>query len=281
MSDNNNILISECIKESLIEFKEVLEDESTIVYLGGLISESESFEEIKDQFNLFCKDFDMPFKDEDNEIDRVFNQLINLLKRKGCISFSVESKPKSHLVCTNGDKKSVNLEDPNLTMEQYLSLTYSEDSRTRLATLRTMCPCKVKADIDQFYDRIIEMSKDSDRNIRYQAMHNLCDGSPAWREDAVIQTLESMHNDSDPKIRRRIHNILTHYKHTGKWNIIFKNSNNNNIIQHHHQYGAYYYHLYYYFNNYFMFSIIIVRIVTITKHQLCSIKKYRPWRWKF
>ncbi|KAM9983419.1 hypothetical protein ACTFIY_000140 [Dictyostelium cf. discoideum] len=273
MSDN--ILISECIKESMIEFKEVLEDESTIVYLGGLISESESFEEIKEQFNLFCKDFDMPFKDEENEVERVFNQLINLLKRKGCISFSIESKPKSHLVCTNGDKKSINLEDPNLTIEQYLSLTYSEDSRTRLATLRTMCPCKVKADIDQFYDRIIEMSKDTDRNIRYQAMHNLCDGSPAWREDAVIQTLESMHNDSDPKIRRRIHNILTHYKHTGKWNII-------NIIQHHHhQYGTYYY--LHYFNNYLMLPIIIiiVRILTITKHQLCSIKNYRPWRWKF
>ncbi|KAN0030217.1 hypothetical protein ACTA71_009978 [Dictyostelium dimigraforme] len=270
---DNNLLIKECIQESFIEFKEVLEDESTVLYLVGLISESESFEEIREQFNLFCKDFDMAFKDDDNEIDRIFNQLINSLKRKGCISFSIEGKPKSHLVCSNGDKKSINLDDPNLTMEQYLSLTYSEDSRTRLATLRTMCPCKVKADIDQFYDRIIEMSKDSDRNIRYQAMHNLCDGSPAWREDAVIQTLESMHNDSDPKIRRRIHNILTHYKHTGKWNIIFNNNNNYNNIHYHHQYGSISYCCYYYyFNNYFL--------VLATKHQLCSIKKYRPWRWK-
>ncbi|KAK5575474.1 hypothetical protein RB653_006607 [Dictyostelium firmibasis] len=239
MSESITVLINECIKESFIEFKEVLEDEDTILYLCGLISESESFEEIKEQFNLFCQDFDIPFKGEENEVERVFNQLINLLKRKGCISFSIEGKPKSHLVCNNDSKKTIlDLNDPNLTMEQYLSLTYSDDSRTRLATLRTMCPCKVKADIDQFYDRIIEMSKDSDRNIRYQAMHNLCDGSPAWREEAVIQTLESMHNDSDPKIRRRIHNILTHYKHT--------------------------------------------EFVTIgiTKHQICSIKKYRPWRWK-
>ncbi len=85
-------------------------------------------------------------------------------------------------------------------------------------------------------------------------MHNLCDGSPATRELDVIAALgtksphphnvfvlhasealhpphplppplvfvptEKMHNDDDKAIRRKVHNVLTHYRKTGKWNIL-------------------------------------------------------------
>jgi hypothetical protein len=29
-----------------------------------------------------------------------------------------------------------------------------------------------------------------------------------------------MHNDDDKLIRRKVHNVLTHYRKTGKWNIL-------------------------------------------------------------
>ncbi|EGG22138.1 hypothetical protein DFA_04256 [Cavenderia fasciculata] len=66
----------------------------------------------------------------------------------------------------------------------------------------------------------MEMSHDEDPKVRYQVLHNCCDGSPSWRENDVIHTIESMHNDSDPKIRRTVHKILTNYSRTGAWNIL-------------------------------------------------------------
>ncbi|KAF2075191.1 hypothetical protein CYY_003496 [Polysphondylium violaceum] len=207
----NNIII-----ESFIQIKDSISQDS-LMYMAGVIEGSESEEELRDQIKIFCTDFDITF-DNDSDMDNAVDHLISQLKKKGIIEFSLATKPKSYLVCNVSNELS--LDDPNLTMEQYLQFTHSEDPKVRLSVLRTMCPCKVKADRDLLWDRIMQMSTDTDPKVRYQAMHNLCDGSPAWREESVIKTLESMHNDTDPKIRRRIHNILTHYKHTGKWNIM-------------------------------------------------------------
>jgi len=107
-----------------------------------------------------------------------------------------------------------------LTVEEVIALTYDLDPRVRKATLRDMCPCHVKSNIEALWKRIMEMYSDPDPNVRYQVMHNLCDGSPACREDDVIHTLEAMHNDPDKKVRRRVHQVLTHYRKTGKWNIL-------------------------------------------------------------
>jgi len=64
------------------------------------------------------------------------------------------------------------------------------------------------------------MIDDPDPVVRYQVLHNLCDGSPKIREEEVIKALESMHNDTDPYIRRRVHQVLSNYRRTGKWNIL-------------------------------------------------------------
>jgi len=119
-------------------------------------------------------------------------------------------------------EKEVQWEDDTcrLTPEKVIALTYSEDPKVRKATLRKMCPCHVKSNIESVWKRILEMTHDPDANVRYQVMHNLCDGSPLCREDDVIRALEDMHNDPDKKIRRRVHQVLTHYRKTGKWNIL-------------------------------------------------------------
>jgi len=98
--------------------------------------------------------------------------------------------------------------------------TWSEDSKTRREALRTLCPCKVKKNVKEFWSRIISMIDDPDPNVRYQVLHNLCDGSPKEMEEEVIAAIERLHNDSDKYIRRRCHQILAHYRRTGKWNIL-------------------------------------------------------------
>jgi len=107
-----------------------------------------------------------------------------------------------------------------LTLEQVIELTHSPDPKVRKATLRDMCPCHVKDNIEVIWKRIMEMYDDPDPDVRYQVLHDLCDGSPLSREDDVIRTLEAMHSDKDKKVRRRVHQVLTHYRRTGKWNIM-------------------------------------------------------------
>jgi len=107
-----------------------------------------------------------------------------------------------------------------LTPDEVIAITHDPSPKVRKEALRDMCPCHVKNNIESLWVRIIEMANDPDANVRYQVMHNLCDGSPACREYDVIRTLESMHNDADKKVRRRVHQVLSHYRRTGKWNIL-------------------------------------------------------------
>ncbi|ELR18050.1 uncharacterized protein ACA1_161750 [Acanthamoeba castellanii str. Neff] len=106
------------------------------------------------------------------------------------------------------------------TVAEFLKGTRDPDPTTRKLYLRELCPCHVKRDVEVVWDRILEMTNDPDPAVRYQVMHNLCDGSPATRELDVIAALEKMHNDDDKEIRRKVHNVLTHYRKTGKWNIL-------------------------------------------------------------
>eukprot|EP00744_Colponema_vietnamica_P003451 GILI01005287.1.p1 GENE.GILI01005287.1~~GILI01005287.1.p1 ORF type:complete len:143 (+),score=40.81 GILI01005287.1:29-430(+) len=101
-----------------------------------------------------------------------------------------------------------------------LELTQNEDARIRLRALKELCPCRVKDDIDLFWDRILAMTNDPDAAVRGQVLHTLCDGSPAHREDDIINAVEQFNGDSDKDIRRRAHKVLGHYRRTGKWNIL-------------------------------------------------------------
>jgi hypothetical protein len=43
---------------------------------------------------------------------------------------------------------------------------------------------------------------------------------PPHPPSPVFVPTEKMHNDDDKAIRRKVHNVLTHYRKTGKWNIL-------------------------------------------------------------
>jgi hypothetical protein len=102
----------------------------------------------------------------------------------------------------------------------FIELTRDPDPRIRKRALRKLCPCKLKSDIEQVWDRVFEMYTDSDEDVRYQVMHTLCDGSPKDREIQVITTLELMWNDPEEKIRRKVRKALNSYRRCGKWNIL-------------------------------------------------------------
>ena len=60
-----------------------------------------------------------------------------------------------------------------------IEISRHSDPKIRLKAIQQMCPCHVEADIDLFWMRLFEMVDDTDRDVRYQVLHNMCDGSPA------------------------------------------------------------------------------------------------------
>eukprot|EP01114_Cavostelium_apophysatum_P019077 TRINITY_DN6037_c0_g1_i1.p1 TRINITY_DN6037_c0_g1~~TRINITY_DN6037_c0_g1_i1.p1 ORF type:complete len:266 (-),score=52.56 TRINITY_DN6037_c0_g1_i1:70-786(-) len=120
--------------------------------------------------------------------------------------------------------ENINIEDREkdscISVDEFMRLTLDENPAVRKTALRELCPCHVKHDVEQFWLRITSMTKDPDPKVRYQVLHNLCDGSPKEREEMIISAIEEMHNDEDRYIRRRVHQVLSNYRRTGKWNIL-------------------------------------------------------------
>jgi len=83
-----------------------------------------------------------------------------------------------------------------------------------------MCPCRVQKDLDEFWERIFELAKDEDPKVRYQVLHNMCDGSPEHVEDKMMAALEIFNRDPDKEIRRKAHKVMASYLRTGKWNVL-------------------------------------------------------------
>ncbi|ESO84907.1 hypothetical protein LOTGIDRAFT_235977 [Lottia gigantea] len=106
------------------------------------------------------------------------------------------------------------------TIETIIDLTKHEHPQVRKRALREMCPCRVKKDHEDFWNRVFEMMDDEDKDVRQQVLHTLCDGSPAHLEYAIADALEKFNHDPDTKIRRMAHKCLTSYRKTGKWNIL-------------------------------------------------------------
>ena len=101
-----------------------------------------------------------------------------------------------------------------------IELSKHPNAQVRKKSLFQMCPCRVKGDINNFWDRVFDMVNDSDPIVRAQVLHTLCDGSPNHLEYKVIECIEKFNYDSDKDIRRKAHKVLASYSRTGKWNIL-------------------------------------------------------------
>jgi HEAT repeats len=97
-----------------------------------------------------------------------------------------------------------------------LELSRSEEGRARQLACRNLCTCHVRADDDRVWTRLLELAGDPDPRVRGDVIHAITDSTPASRVPAVIQALESRHNDPDVRIRRRVRKTLAHHRRTGK-----------------------------------------------------------------
>jgi HEAT repeat protein len=101
-------------------------------------------------------------------------------------------------------------------LDELLELSRSEETRARQLACRNLCTCHVRADDERVWTRLLELIQDPDPLVRGDVLHAITDSTPAPRVPAVIQALESRHNDPDVRIRRRIRKTLAHYRRTGK-----------------------------------------------------------------
>ena len=108
----------------------------------------------------------------------------------------------------------------SLNFEDVISLTFSKNADIRIKALQRLCPCRVGDEYELFWNRIFQMVEDPCEKIRYQVLHNMCDGSPPSMEDRVRDALEVFNRDKDGKIRRTAHKVIASYMRTGKWNIL-------------------------------------------------------------
>jgi HEAT repeats len=97
-----------------------------------------------------------------------------------------------------------------------LELSWSQESRFRQLACRNLCTCHVRADDDRVWTRLLDLVGDPDPRVRGDVIHAITDSTPAPRVPAVIQALESRHNDPDVGIRRQVRKVLAHYRRTGK-----------------------------------------------------------------
>jgi hypothetical protein len=108
----------------------------------------------------------------------------------------------------------------SLSFQEVLILTNDKDETIRLKALQRLCPCRVGDEYDLFWKRIFEMADDPSNKIRYQVLHNMCDGSPESMESKVVEALEKFNRDPDPYVKRKAHKVMASYLRTGKWNIL-------------------------------------------------------------
>jgi hypothetical protein len=106
------------------------------------------------------------------------------------------------------------------SVEEFVEATKNDDPKSRLLALRELCPCHVKKNIPEFWNRIIDMIHDPDPDVRYQVLHNLCDGSPNEREDDVINAIKELEHDESKIVKRAVNRVLSSYNRTGKWNVL-------------------------------------------------------------
>ena len=105
-------------------------------------------------------------------------------------------------------------------VDDLLQLTYDPDPKVRAKAVRALCPCHVRADVERIWERFLELADDEDPYVRRTILHTLGDGSPRVIEARVIETLGKMQHDSDPKLRRGVRRLLSHYRRTGKVNVL-------------------------------------------------------------
>ena len=101
-------------------------------------------------------------------------------------------------------------------LPEVLELTRSPDAGERQLAVRNLCTCHLQADNPAVGDVLVPMLSDPDARVRREVVHALTDSTPAPRVPIVVSALETLWNDADPGVRKRVRRTLGHYRRTGK-----------------------------------------------------------------
>lgn len=105
-------------------------------------------------------------------------------------------------------------------IDRVLALTHDPEPRVRQAALMNLCPCHLRSDMPEVWERVFELASDANVGVRKQVLHTLGDGSPGRLEERVVATLESMRHDPDRRLRRGVRSLLAKYRRTGRLNVL-------------------------------------------------------------
>ena len=106
-------------------------------------------------------------------------------------------------------------------MYELIELTKSTNAKVRLEAAKSMCPCHVlEDDIPEFWERLFQLAHDEDAKVRFQAMHDMCDGSPTKYEEPIMECIDFLARDKDADVRRTANKVQQSYKKYGKYNIM-------------------------------------------------------------
>ncbi len=105
-----------------------------------------------------------------------------------------------------------------IKIEQLLEKTHHPDVKTRRRALLSLCPCHVRANSPEVWDRFLEMRDDSDTGVRSLVFHALCDGSPASRREEIVAAVKELLKDPNRRLRRRARGVIAAYRRTGNIN---------------------------------------------------------------
>ena len=105
-------------------------------------------------------------------------------------------------------------------LEALIEQTHHPHPKQRREAVLGLCPCHVRADVPEVWDRMFEMEADPDAGVRSLVLHTLCDGSPATRRDEVVAAVERLQKDPDPRLRRRARRALAEFRRTGNINVM-------------------------------------------------------------
>jgi hypothetical protein len=105
---------------------------------------------------------------------------------------------------------------PSLTALTNTRTATPSISRLTTRAMTAVLSLSISARPSPHLHRFLELVGDPDPRVRGDVIHAITDSTPALRVPAVIQVLESRHNDPDVGIRRQVRKTLAHYRRTGK-----------------------------------------------------------------
>jgi HEAT repeat protein len=145
-----------------------------------------------------------------------------MAKSSALICYIKMGRKNKEIPLSSSEIKREKLRDVAATedIDEIIALTKDSDPVVRASAVRSICPCRVYDKIDEFWNRVLEMINDEDETVRENVLHVLCDGSPDYLEDRIIEAVKTFNRDSNKYIKRRAHKVLGSYYKTGKWNVL-------------------------------------------------------------